>query len=74
MTNLSRLALLYATPADDLRRQLPEVADGLSAALATLSRAPTPDAAELAAIRLEGAKGLCLRLSAALQREARDHA
>lgn len=67
--HMTALAALYATPADDLRRQLPEVADALHAAMATLSRAPTPDAAELLAGRLEAAKALCLRLSLALQRE-----
>lgn len=52
----------YTPNAEDLRRSLPEVADGLSAQLHDLYARPSADAAERVAANLDGARRAVLRL------------
>ena len=53
-----------------LAAQLPDIGDGLAAALSELARSPDPDRCESVAIRLNGAARHVLRVREALQREA----
>lgn len=48
--------------AERLRTQLLDIGDGLQAQLYELSRAPTPERCERAALNLEGARTTLLRL------------
>lgn len=55
-------APVYTPSAEDLRRQLPDLAEGLSAQLAELYARPRADAAERLASNLDGARRLALAL------------
>lgn len=62
-------AALYAPTAEELRRSLPDVGDGLQGQLHELSARPSPDRCEQLARNLEGARLSVLRLREALLRE-----
>lgn len=55
--------------AEAIRRALPELGEGLAAQLVDLSRAPTPERCERAAINLQGAAREVMRLRERLQAE-----
>lgn len=55
------LSALYGPSAEDLRRALPELADGLSAQLVELHKRPTPERAEMVARNLEGVRQHVMR-------------
>jgi hypothetical protein len=62
-------ASLYSPSADDMRRSLPEIGDGLHAQLHELYVHPTAWGAEQLAANLSGAQRACLRLAEAIRRE-----
>jgi len=66
-------AALYAPTADELRRTLPDVGDGLSAQLHELSARPTADGCDRLAINLAGAQSAVRKLREALIREGGSH-
>ena len=55
-----------------LAAQLPDISDGLSAALSELQRDPEPFKCEAMAIQLDGARRHCLRLAEAVRQERSD--
>ena len=57
--------------AERLQAQLPEIGEGLHAALQTLHSYPNAAAAEQLAIRLDGARQHALQLAEALRRRER---
>lgn len=59
------------TDHEALRRQLPDIGDGLAAAFATLHRAPEPHSCEELATRLQGAARHVLALRQGLMEEER---
>lgn len=65
----AQYAAQYAPTSDDLRRTLPDVADGLHAQLCELSARPTPDGCDRLAINLAGAQSAVRKLREALIRE-----
>lgn len=52
-----------------LAAQLPDIGDGLSAAMADLARDPEPSRCEMMAIRLDGARRHCQLLAEAVRQE-----
>lgn len=68
--HVASLAALYGPTGAFLRRQLPDIADGLGAMLATLHADPHPAACEMAAIRLDAARRHVQQLAEAMRREA----
>lgn len=52
-----------------LAAQLPDIGDGLAAALAELSSDPEPSRCEMMAIRLDGARRHCQLLAEAVRQE-----
>lgn len=52
-----------------LSAQLPDIGNGLSAALSELQRDPEPFKCEAMAIQLDGARRHCLRLAEAVRQE-----
>jgi hypothetical protein len=64
-------AALYGPSADELRRSLPEIGDGLQAQLHDIYFRPEPAAAEHLAANLDGARRAVLRLAEAIRREGR---
>lgn len=67
---VDRLAALYRPSADSLRRQLPELADGIHAQLCELATRPSRDKGEALASNLDGVRRHVLRLADAIGREA----
>ncbi len=65
-------ASLYAPTVEDLRRGLPEIADGLQVQLLELYARPSAPAAEMLAANLDGARRAVLRLADAIRREGVD--
>lgn len=53
---------IYVPEMEDLRRQLPDLAEGLSAQICEVYSRPRADAAERLAANLDGAKRLLLAL------------
>ncbi len=51
---------IFTPSAEDLRRQLAELGDGLQAQLVELSMRPDPDRAEILARNLDGARRVCM--------------
>lgn len=64
-------AALYGPSADELRRSLPEIGDGLQAQLHEIYFRPEPAAAERQAANLDGTRRAVLRLAEAIRREGR---
>ena len=60
---------VYVPMLEDLRRQLPDLAEGLSAQLGELYARPRADAAERLAANLDGARRLMLTLRERLLEE-----
>lgn len=54
---------------DYLRQQLPDIAEGLAAAMRELAKDPEPSRCEMMAIRLDGARRHCQILAEAVRRE-----
>lgn len=52
-----------------LTAQLPDIGDGLAAAMAELARDPEPSRCEMMAIRLDGARRHCLMIAEAARFE-----
>lgn len=71
-SDLALLQALNAPTVAALTTRLPDIGDGLAAAFATLHRDPRPDAAELLAIRLDGARRHVLQLAEAIRREGNE--
>lgn len=59
----------YVPNLEDLRRQLPDLAEGLSAQLSDIYARPRADAAERLAANLDGARRLLLTLRERLLQE-----
>lgn len=68
--HLAAQTALYGPCAAHLRQQLPDIAEGVRAALQTLHDDPHPSACEMAAIRLDGIRRHVQALGDALRREA----
>jgi hypothetical protein len=62
-------AALYGPSADELRRSLPEIGDGLQVQLHELYARPDPTAADQLAANLDGARRAVLRLAETIRRE-----
>lgn len=60
---------LYGPTTEQQATTLPDIGNGLSAQLESLSRDPTPWACEVMAANLEGARRAVLRLRESLMRE-----
>ena len=56
-----------------LAAQLPEIGNGLAAALAELARDPDPSRCEMMAIRLDGARRHCQLLAHSVMAERADN-
>lgn len=67
--NSQRHQAQYQPSADDLMRQLPDVADGLSARLHQLALTKDPDLADQIIRDSSGLTALALRIATALRRE-----
>ena len=63
---------LYGATSEDLRRELPELAESISAQLHELYIRPGAVSAEQVAVNLDAAKRAVARLGEALRREAID--
>ncbi|MGY0611708.1 hypothetical protein [Luteimonas sp. A501] len=66
---VAALARLYGMDSDALRRNLPDLGDGLHAQLVALHDAPSQSACEHLASNLEGARRYVLRLAEAIRTE-----
>jgi len=66
-------APVYTPNAEDLRRQFPDLADGIHAQLSDLWVRPRPDAAETLASNLDGARRLILAYRERLLAEGEGH-
>lgn len=54
--------MLYGPGPEELAAQLPDIGDGLAAAMVMLSRDPRPDACESMAIQLNGVARMLMQL------------
>lgn len=73
-TNEGVCASSYRPTAEDLRRTLPDIGDGLQAQLQELYARPDPDRAECLARNLDGARLAVLRFRERLIAEGEGHA
>lgn len=71
MQSLNSMIGLYGPTTAELTRALPDIGDGVVAALLTLHRDPSAHAAEAAAIRMDGVRRHCLQLADAIRRDER---
>lgn len=71
MNAAAQYAALYAPTSNDLRRTLPDIADGLHTHLCELSVAPTSEGCDRLAIQLSGAQSAVRKLREALEREGK---
>jgi len=65
-------ARLYGPTSEELRRTIPDVADGIHAQLCELSARPTPDGCDRVLISIAGAQAAVRSLHAALRGEGGD--
>lgn len=56
-----------------LAAQLPDIGEGLAAAMVELARDPHPDRCEMLAIRLDGARRHCQLLGQSVMTEQAEH-
>ncbi|WP_162125699.1 hypothetical protein [Pseudoxanthomonas wuyuanensis] len=64
-------APLYGPSAAELRRQLPDLGDGLRAQCIELHNAPSPERCERLALNLDGARRAVLQLAETMRHEQR---